>query len=176
MSWSFKLGRLAGIDVRVHATFLLLLLWVGWSRYALEGTMTAAVQGMVFIVLLFSIVVLHELGHALTARRFGIPTRDITLLPIGGVARLERMPEDPKQELAVAVAGPAVNVFLAVLFGLVLWASDLRAMPVEPIDTVDGNHGFSLLAQLMWANVALAARRSAGSGSQRAPTTPMMPL
>jgi Zn-dependent protease len=115
MKWSWRIGRLAGIDVYMHVTFWILLAWVGISHYRLRQSMADVVGGLVFIVALFAIIVLHELGHALTARRFGIRTRDITLLPIGGVARLERMPEDPRQELLVALAGPAVNVVLAVL-------------------------------------------------------------
>ena len=148
MKWSRKLGTLAGIEIRVHATFLLLLAWVAWGSYAAEGTLAAALAGMLFIVMLFGIVVLHELGHALVARHYGVPTRDITLLPIGGVARLERMPEDPRHELAVAVAGPAVNVALA----LVLWgASAALGISVAP-EAATSN----LLAQLLWINVALA--------------------
>ena len=115
MRWSVRLGRITGIDVYMHATFLLLLLWVGVSHYLIRRSLGDAWSGIVFILALFGIVILHELGHALTARRFGIKTRDITLLPIGGVARLERMPEDPRQELLVAVAGPSVNVALGAL-------------------------------------------------------------
>jgi Zn-dependent protease len=113
MKWSWKLGRIAGIDVYMHATFLILLGWVGVSHYTRRFSVADAWSGVVFIVALFGIVILHELGHALMARRFGIRTRDITLLPIGGIARLERMPPDPKQELLVALAGPAVNLGLA---------------------------------------------------------------
>ena len=113
MKWSFRLGALAGIGVYIHATFFLLIAWVGYSHYARERSWTDALEGVGFICALFACVVAHEFGHALTARRFGIRTRDITLLPIGGLARLERMPEDPKQELLVALMGPAVNVVIA---------------------------------------------------------------
>ena len=149
MKWSWKIGSLAGIDVRVHATFFLLIAWVAWSSYQSGGTLAAALGGVLFVALLFAIVVLHELGHALTARRFGVPTRDITLLPIGGVARLERMPENPRHELAVALAGPAVNVVLAAVLAAAAW---MLGIPLIP------EHGTPhVLAQLVGINVALAA-------------------
>ena len=118
MKWQWKLGRFADIDVYIHTTFLLIVGWYGYM-YWLEGrTFASVVEGVALILLLFLAVTLHEYGHALTARKFGIMTRNITLYPIGGVARLERMPDKPIQEFWVALAGPAVNlVIAAVLFG-----------------------------------------------------------
>lgn len=112
MKWSWKFAKIAGIGVYVHGTFLILLAYVAFSALSGGGDLYDVIGSILFLLALFSIVVLHELGHALAARRYGIKTQDITLLPIGGVARLERMPEDPKQELVVALAGPAVNVVL----------------------------------------------------------------
>jgi Zn-dependent protease len=116
MRGSFQVGRIAGIDVKIHVTFFLLLAWIGYIYYR-SGGMPADVEGVIFVVLIFLCVLLHELGHALAARRYGIKTPDITLLPIGGVARLERMPDKPSEEVVVALAGPVVNVGIA----LVLW-------------------------------------------------------
>src|SRR5207244_1426998 len=150
MKWSWKVGSVAGIDLYVHATFFLLIAWVGIT-YWLAGGSAAALDGIAFILALFAIVVLHELGHALTARRFGIPTRDITLLPIGGVARLDRMPQDPKQELLVALAGPAVNVVLAAILFVVLELGEGLAAYGQVVRV-----GGSFLDQLFWVNVSLA--------------------
>lgn len=113
MRWSVKIGRLAGIDVYMHLTFLLLLAFIAVSYYLPRQSVDDAIWGVLFILAVFGTVVLHELGHALAARRFGVETRDITLLPIGGIARLARIPEEPVQELVIAVAGPLVNVVIA---------------------------------------------------------------
>src|SRR5512136_2422340 len=107
MGWSLHLGRWLGIDIYLHFTFLMLLGFVGLSQGLVGRGLSAALGGVVFFTALFLCVLLHEYGHALAARRYGISTRDITLLPIGGVARLERMPDEPRQELRVALAGPA---------------------------------------------------------------------
>src|SRR5512134_1508136 len=115
MRWQWKLGTFAGIDVFVHATFLLLIGWVGYSHWLEYESWAKVAEGIIFILALFLCVVLHEYGHALTARKYGVKTRDITLYPIGGVARLERMPEKPIEELWVALMGPAVNVVIAAL-------------------------------------------------------------
>ncbi len=121
MRWSVKIARVAGTEIRLHITFLLFLGWIGVAYYQ-AGGLEAALRGVAFITLLFSSVVLHELGHVAAARQFGIQTPDITLLPIGGVARLRRMPTKPLQEIAVALAGPAVNVLIAVLLVLLAGA------------------------------------------------------
>jgi Zn-dependent protease len=120
MRWSLKLGKIAGIRIYLHWTFLILPLWVFFNDPARGMGLPNTIQAALFIASLFGCIVLHELGHALAARRYGISTRDITLLPIGGVARMERMPREPKQELWVAVAGPLVNVGIAALLILIL--------------------------------------------------------
>ena len=147
---TWRLGSLAGIAVYMHPTFLLLLAFVGWQHWMLGRTVAAVIGGIVFILALFACVVLHELGHALTARRYGIRTKDITLLPIGGVARLERMPSDPIQELWVALAGPAVNVVIAGLLYAWLWTTSSLA-PIEEVNVVQG----PFLERLMLVNAFL---------------------
>jgi Zn-dependent protease/CBS domain-containing protein len=112
MKWSFRIARVAGIDVRIHATFFLLLVWIAYMSWSERKSLPEAADAALFTGVTFLIIVLHEFGHALTARAFGIRTRDITLLPIGGLARLERMPDKPWQEFLVAIAGPAVNVVI----------------------------------------------------------------
>ncbi|RDV12573.1 site-2 protease family protein [Pontibacter diazotrophicus] len=120
MKWSLNLGRIAGIKILVHWTFALLLGWVAFTESQRGSDLPTTLLAMGFIITVFFCVVLHELGHALTAQRYGISTKMITLLPIGGVASLERMPQDPKKELMIAVAGPAVNVVIAFILWLVL--------------------------------------------------------
>jgi Zn-dependent protease len=150
MKWSWKLGAVAGIGLYVHATFFLLIAWVGVT-YWLAGGSAAALSGIAFILALFACVVLHELGHALTARRYGIRTRDITLLPIGGVSRLERIPDDPRQEVLVSVAGPAVNVVIAAA----LYAWLLLSQTMRPLSALTMAGG-PFLERLLLVNVSLA--------------------
>ena len=151
MKWSWKLTRIAGIDIYVHATFFILIAWIGLSYWQVEGSLVAVISGVGFILALFACVVLHELGHALTARRYGIRTRHITLLPIGGVAALERMPDDPKQEITVALAGPAVNLVIALVLGLWLSISNVL-VPVDQLSLTGG----PFLERLMLINIMLA--------------------
>jgi len=150
MKWQWKLARIAGIDVYMHATFLLLIGWVAFSYWTEQGTLQAVLSGILFILLLFGFVVMHEYGHALTARKFGIKTRDITLYPVGGVARLERMPEKPIEELWVALAGPAVNVVVAIL----LFAYLAVTRTIEPLTSLSISTG-SLIERLMIVNLWL---------------------
>ena len=119
MGWSLNIGSVAGTAIRIHVTFLLFLAWIFGVSYV-SGGAAAAWSGLIFMVLLFLCVLLHEFGHIFTARRFGVMTPDVILLPIGGVARLERIPEKPSEEFLIAIAGPAVNVAIAAL--LVLFA------------------------------------------------------
>jgi Zn-dependent protease/CBS domain-containing protein len=146
MSWSIPIFRVSGILVRIHITFLLLLAWLAFSYYTQGGSVVAAAR-IGFILLLFGCVLLHEFGHALAAKAYGINTPDITLLPIGGVARLERMPEKPSQELIVALAGPAVNVVIAL--GLFITVGYRAVFDTNAVQTP------SMLVQLMVINVWL---------------------
>jgi len=150
MKWSWKVGRFAGIDVYIHATFWLLIGWIAVSHILQGDPALQTLAAIAFILALFACVVLHEFGHALTARRYGIKTRDITLLPIGGLARLERMPEQPIQELWVALAGPAVNVVIAAL----LFAFLTITNALEPLERLSVTSG-SFVERLMAVNISL---------------------
>jgi len=150
MSWSFSIGTVLGSELRVHATFLLLLAWIGTAALA-SGGPTAALVNMAFVLALFACVVAHEFGHALMARRFGVRTPDITLLPIGGMARLERIPEVPAQEIAVALAGPAVNVVIWAGLTLLFGAGDSLSALGAIDDTGEG-----FIARLAAVNLFLA--------------------
>jgi Zn-dependent protease len=131
------------------------LLFIGWAAYGPRHNWGDVLYGIIFILCLFGIIVLHELGHALTARRYGIKTRDITLLPIGGVARLEKMPEDPKQELLVALAGPAVNVVLALILLPIVLGFGLMPSTFEEFIVDQSFLGRNLPFQLLAVNVTL---------------------
>jgi stage IV sporulation protein FB len=150
MSWSLNIGRIAGTEIRIHITFLLFLVWIFAASYASGGS-DAAWRGLLFMLLLFACVLLHEFGHIFTARVFGVQTPDVTLLPIGGVARLERIPEDPWQEFLIAIAGPAVNVVIAVLL-IALAGADITGGNVAVVE----NAGVSMIDRLAAVNLFLA--------------------
>jgi Zn-dependent protease len=185
MSWSFAIGRLTGIQIRVHVTLLLFLGWVGLSD-GLAGGWREAVAGVTLLCMVFGCILLHELGHAWAARRFGIRTPDITLMPIGGLARLERIPERPIEEVVVALAGPAVSAVLALVFGAMShfhlasieapnpgWEGMLSSLftintglllfNLLPAFPLDGGRVFRALLA-MRLNYGLATRIAAGSG------------
>lgn len=150
MKWSWKLCEFRGISVYMHATFLILIGFVVLSHWSAGQSLAKTLEGVGFILALFTCVVLHEFGHALTAARYGIKTRDITLLPIGGVARLERLPEKPLQELWVALAGPLVNVVIAAsLFAWIRFADAFA--PLAQLSVTSG----PFLERLMVVNVFL---------------------
>lgn len=155
MGWSFSIGRLFGSEIRIHLTFFLLLIWIGTSAFT-DGGWPAAIENVAFILVLFGCVVAHEFGHALMARRYGIATPDITLLPIGGLARLEKMPEDPRQEIAVALAGPAVNIVIwGVLTGLLGVPSSVGQLTAIEVAS-DGFQLSEFLGRVALVNLFLA--------------------
>lgn len=148
MSWSYTIARIAGTEIKVHLTFVLFLGWWALLGYQQGGT-GGALSASLWLIALFACIVLHEFGHILTARRFGVRTPDVILLPIGGIARLERIPDEPKQELLIALGGPAVTLAIAAGLYLVLRLTggntDIGALsPTLP-----------LLSQLMRVNVLL---------------------
>jgi len=147
---TFQFGSVKGIGLHVHWTFLVMLVGL-FIFYVYQGlTVIGALMGIGLIMTVFGCVVLHELGHAFAARAFGIPTLDITMYPIGGVARLQRMPREPKQEFLIAIAGPAVNLAIAgILFLITSFTGSPRTM-AEAMSP-----GGDILTMLMWVNLAL---------------------
>ncbi len=151
MSWSIKIGSVAGTAIRIHVTFLLLLAWIFGVEY-IAGGPQAAWNSLLFIVLLFLCVLLHEFGHIFTARAFGVRTPDVILLPIGGVSRLERIPEKPSEEFLIAIAGPAVNVAIAAVLVLV-GGANLSVDRLAALESAD----VSMIDRLAAVNLFLAA-------------------
>lgn len=153
MGGAFHIGRIAGIDLKIHWTFLLLVAWVGVQPLLAGSDLLAAAVNVLLILAVFACVVAHEYGHALAARRYGIGTQDITLFPIGGVARLREMPTDPIKELVIAVAGPAVNVVIALLVGAGLLAYGALAASTFSLEL--GMSGVQFWQALLTINVFL---------------------
>ena len=135
MAWSVRAGSVAGIPIRIHATFLLLIAWVAMTYMVSGADSMATLAGVLLVCVVFVAIVIHELAHALVARSFGVKTREILLLPIGGISQMERIPEKPAQELAIALVGPAVNLVIAALL-----------LPFHQ----------PFLVQLRWINLGLA--------------------
>jgi stage IV sporulation protein FB len=149
MRWSFTIGGFRGTSVRIHLTLLLFLAWIGFTAWR-RGGAEAAAESVLFISAIFACVVLHEFGHILTARRFGIVSPEVTLLPIGGVADMNRMPDKPWQELLIALAGPMVNLVIALLLMLAVGAFDFAG--AAHID----DPAESLLGRLAVTNIFLS--------------------
>jgi Zn-dependent protease len=150
MGWSLTIGSVAGTAIRIHVTFLLFLAWIFGVSYV-SGGPQAAWNGLLFMVLLFLCVLLHEFGHIFTARAFGVATPDVILLPIGGVARLERIPERPSEEFHIAIAGPAVNVAIAAVLVVIGGAS----LDPSHLGSIESNK-IGLVERLAAVNVFLA--------------------
>lgn len=159
MSWSIKLFKISGIDIKVHLTFVLILVWAAYRWGVSTGKgLEGALFGVAVTLLLFLCVTLHELGHSFQALRFGVPVKDITLWPFGGLAQIERMPEKPSQELRIAIAGPLVNLVIG--FGLLLLSQLFQLqgwLAIDQLFQVLGDVSWQgLLAYLIMANFALA--------------------
>src|SRR5580700_10942966 len=150
MPWSLNIGTIAGTAIRIHVTFLLFLVWIFVASYTTGGAQ-AAWGSLLFVVLLFACVLAHEFGHIFTARIFGVATPDVTLLPIGGVARLERIPETPREEFLIAIAGPLVNVAIAVVL-LITVPTNLTTAHLASLQ----NTHVSMVDRLVEANLFLA--------------------
>ncbi len=140
MKWSVPVGRVFGIPIRIHLTFLLLLAWIAWLGWRVNG-LSSSLWALALILSLFLCVVLHELGHSFVAIRFGAEVRSVTLLPIGGVASMKSIPEKPYQEFLVSLAGPAVNVIIVVVLSLwrgeIPWGIQIRTFPAHMTELID---------------------------------------
>ncbi|GAA4272820.1 site-2 protease family protein [Aquimarina gracilis] len=157
MKGVLNLGKLFNVKIEVHWTFIFILLWVIFLELKSGGTLQNAMMSIVFIALLFTCVVFHEFGHILTARKFGVTAKKITLLPIGGVASMETIPENPKQELLISLAGPAVNIFIALILSLFINISFFFDQdPKQLEEALSHVTPQNLLIYLFSANIALA--------------------
>jgi Zn-dependent protease/CBS domain-containing protein len=157
MGWSFRIARIAGIDIKVHVTFFLILILAAVQWNGIAGGATGALFGVVLMILLFTCVTLHELGHSIAAKYFGIPVREITLLPLGGVAQLSKNPDKPLHELIIAAAGPLVNVIIAGLL-LIPIGSELRMNLLDGQGLLPDARSTSFTTMLFWllaANISL---------------------
>lgn len=151
MRWSLKIGKIAGIGIFLHWTFLLLIAWIMRAYMKAGNDWNTALIGVGLILAIFACVAFHDLGHALATRQFNIAAQNITIYPIGGVPRMARIPEEPKQELWSALAGPAVSIMIAfALFVVIQFLTNVAVFP--EIHPTKG----SFLAKLMWVNIIIA--------------------
>jgi Zn-dependent protease len=148
LGWSINLFRLFGIQLAVHVSFLLLLAYFGWQGWV-EGGVIGMLWSIALIILFFTCVIMHELGHSLTARRYGVRVPRILLLPIGGMAEFDRIPRRPSAELLITIAGPAVNFALALVLAPLVWREVLGLEAIHVFTLPD------MLAQLWWANLVM---------------------
>ncbi len=157
MGWSFKIARVRGIDIKVHATFFLILIFgaLQWAGSVPGNPLEGALFGVVLMILLFTCVTLHELGHSIVAQLFSIPVREIVLLPLGGVALIAKSPEKPWHELLIAAAGPAVNVFIAAFLFLVTGGIGVNLDVNALLATLREPSLTTMLIWLLFANISL---------------------
>jgi len=156
MKASLNLGSVSGIKIKVHWTFFFLIIWIVFDELKRGETTNSILFNIAFVLAVFFCVVLHELGHALTAKRFGINTKKITLLPIGGMASLDRIPESPKQELLATIAGPLVNVIIAILLYFIVPVQDYAHLNfTEAFETLMSFSLQNFLFYLFVVNVGL---------------------
>lgn len=144
MKANLSLGRVFGIKIKIHWTFLFLILWIIFSEQNRGGDTSSILFNLALVLAAFVCILLHELGHALTAKHYGIETKKITLLPIGGMASLERIPESPKKELLVTLAGPFMNVIIASILYFII--------PVKELMHLNLTETFDMLSSFTWQN------------------------
>lgn len=154
MKGAFKLGKIAGIGLFIHWTFSLLILFIVYINHKNGQNTTQIMWSVLFILSIFITVLLHELGHALAAKKFNIVTKDITLLPIGGLARLETLPEKPSEELIVAITGPLVNIALAIMTRLFIQLPNNAEELLNQL--TNGINGNNFLLNFFLVNIWLA--------------------
>lgn len=158
MGWSFKIARVRGIDIKIHATFFLILIFgaLQWAGSVPGNPIEGALFGVVLMILLFTCVTLHELGHSIVAQLFDIPVREIVLFPLGGVAFIAKSPEKPLHELLIAVAGPAVNVIIAAILFVVTGGIGVDFMDVNALLAALREPSLTtMLIWLLFANIGL---------------------
>ncbi len=157
MGSSFKLFSVRGIDIRLHITFPLILLWAAFQYGLGSGNLEGAIFGVIAILMLFILVTLHELGHSFTAQYFGVPVNRIVLSPLGGVAQLSQIPDKPIQELVIAIAGPAVNMVVALVMGALVWGFGLQmANPFQVLSAEPALTFMALFTYIFVYNIFLA--------------------